>query len=575
MDALLAQGKPIPSAERFELDKQQAMVPMEAGLMFGNAPYATAGDLAGIYYGPGGGGGGAGSAELVQLVRQQGDLLKDVSASLQLLSTQISDLGRGGLGSGGLSSSKPDAWIATLSQASSDMRSEINSIKALLLAKDGAGAGAGGAEIAAKLSVLETKVDAADAALQASPGSPLDSLLAAAKNGKGDAPAPGGEAGEAGGAAEEAAPATLSPDEVAEQKMDAARRALTKMVEACPADKLKPALSTLLMYFRNLAKEPQVPRYGRIARTNAAYTKALGDVPHHQEFLAAHGFEDRASGGGAARSPTLEWSEEWRNNADAWAVKVLKDSIKNLEAVVNVPAAAASTSANANANANATANANASATDLKQAEAAFLAKEAEPSKSEPSKSEPSKTQLSKTSPMPSKAGARSAAPFTAAPFQLPGTPAAASPSPAAPAPAAQAPQAPGQAPGAAAPQDEDRYPLSYAEVMRLVKEGKEPPGIRKIPPSLSMDADNPSQPALQPLPKPWERGPDPSTGRQRVGTPQGKDQSGTYHASLFANDNGEADEEEEEEAALQRGLAAAHLLPVGGTGVEFEELSTE
>jgi hypothetical protein len=91
MDTLLAQGKPVPSAERFELDKQQAMVPMEARLVFGNAPYATGEDLAGIYYGPGGGGGGAGSAELVQLVRQQGDLLKGVSGSLQLLSTQISD----------------------------------------------------------------------------------------------------------------------------------------------------------------------------------------------------------------------------------------------------------------------------------------------------------------------------------------------------------------------------------------------------------------------------------------------------------------------------------------------------
>jgi hypothetical protein len=347
------------------------------------------------------------------------------------------------------------------------------------------------------------------------------------------------------------------------------------MIEACPADKLKPALNTLLMYFRNLAKEPQVPRYGRIARTNAAYTKALGDVPHHQEFLAAHGFEDRAAAVGAARSPTLEWSEEWRNNADAWAVKVLKDSIKNLEAVVNAPQAPAT---------GATVSANVADLKLEQAEATFLAKEVDAGKGEPSRAE-----QGKTTPVPVKAAARPAALFAAAPFQVPGALAAAAPAPAAPAPAAPAPAAPAPAAPAPAapatattalssaapapaapapvPQDENKYPLSYAEVMKMVKEGKEPPGIKKIPASLSMDADNPSKPALQPLPKPWERVPDPSVGHDRAGTPQAKDQSATYNASLFTNDNGEEEEE------LQRGVGVAHLLPVGSSGVEFEELS--
>merc|ERR1711865_828423 len=63
------------------------------------------------------------------------------------------------------------------------------------------------------------------------------------------------------------------------------------------------------------------------------------------------------------------------------------------------------------------------------------------------------------------------------------------------------------------------YPLAFQEVMKLVQEGKDPPGIRKIPEQLSSDAQkflgstsiNPETAAIQApaapmvtVPKPWE-----------------------------------------------------------------------
>lgn len=43
------------------------------------------------------------------------------------------------------------------------------------------------------------------------------------------------------------------------------------------------------------------------------------------------------------------------------------------------------------------------------------------------------------------------------------------------------------------------------EVMKMVKEGKEVPGIKQIPNQLSVDARRPSASKLTPPVKPWEK----------------------------------------------------------------------
>lgn len=50
--------------------------------------------------------------------------------------------------------------------------------------------------------------------------------------------------------------------------------------------------------------------------------------------------------------------------------------------------------------------------------------------------------------------------------------------------------------------------LSFAEVLRLVRSGREPPGVRH--PRASPTGDSPTASRLPPPPKPWERRPGPA-----------------------------------------------------------------
>ncbi|CAM9900380.1 unnamed protein product [Bubo scandiacus] len=54
---------------------------------------------------------------------------------------------------------------------------------------------------------------------------------------------------------------------------------------------------------------------------------------------------------------------------------------------------------------------------------------------------------------------------------------------------------------------------SFAEVLRLVRSGREPPGVRR--PLASPTGDSPTASRLLPPTKPWESRPGPTGGSQR------------------------------------------------------------
>jgi hypothetical protein len=61
--------------------------------------------------------------------------------------------------------------------------------------------------------------------------------------------------------------------------------------------------------------------------------------------------------------------------------------------------------------------------------------------------------------------------------------------------------APDQAAGAVA----ETQPMSYVDVMKMVQEGKTPPGVKQIPNRLTADAQElAGQETSTPPPKPWE-----------------------------------------------------------------------
>ncbi|KAI9178986.1 hypothetical protein H9P43_005648 [Blastocladiella emersonii ATCC 22665] len=73
--------------------------------------------------------------------------------------------------------------------------------------------------------------------------------------------------------------------------------------------------------------------------------------------------------------------------------------------------------------------------------------------------------------------------------------------------AAAAASAPAPAPAPASPEPtaaatEPAYPASFAEIVRLVSEGKPVPGVREIPDKLNDAAPTPA--TLAPRRKPWE-----------------------------------------------------------------------
>mmetsp|Transcript_7558 Transcript_7558/g.13178 ORF Transcript_7558/g.13178 Transcript_7558/m.13178 type:complete len:765 (+) Transcript_7558:174-2468(+) len=485
VEALAGQGKPIPSLESYQAAKDVSLVPMEPSSMFGDAPYATPEGTLGTYTGN-----SAQNDELKATMKQQTEVLQDVASSLKDLASQLTELKTSNALEAKRSSADP--WVASLTQSTSDLKAEMGLIKSLLLNHSG-----DNKQISEAIEAIEKKSAATTASATQSQ---LDSLINASKIDRTPSPAVAGQEVAEGEKKEAKGP---SDEEILQEKLHGAREALTKFTAACPEPKLRPAVNMLLMYLRNLAKEPHTPRYGRIARANQSFIRALGDLDHVVSFLNALGFEEKSQVTGVSSSnATLEWSNEWRENHDKWAVKVLEDAITNLEAVAKSVTPGVSKPAVVTTEAGAAKSSKEE--DKAPAQSSELVKEAVPT----------------------------AAGFTAPAFQIPGatgepvnsnpvTELAAGTSATGNGSAHQGREETHALPattnaivtssGVEQPEanvessaDEPKYPLSYAEVFQLVKEGKDPPGIKKIPDELSVDAANPSISSVTPVRKPWE-----------------------------------------------------------------------
>ena len=124
-------------------------------------------------------------------------------------------------------------------------------------------------------------------------------------------------------------------EDILQNKLNAARTSLTKMLEYCPKENILPVINLLLMYFQNLVNHSKIPRYWRISRNNRNFKKILAPIEYVNEFFNANGFFlCKQTNHFGKSSQILEWSPEWRENTDNWSLDVLKDSIYNLRTVV-------------------------------------------------------------------------------------------------------------------------------------------------------------------------------------------------------------------------------------------------
>jgi hypothetical protein len=245
-----------------------------------------------------------------------------------------------------------------------------------------------------------------------------------------------------------------------DKHIKASREALAKMcVGAENKADLAKGLNMLLMYIRNLRKDPDVPRFRRIAKQNSNYKKSLESVKGHVEFLQSLGFVER-SGGYAGRNAggVLEWSEEWLSSAADWANDVLDDAITNLEAAkkdVNETNSPARENPAADAATLPASNVSAPSPAVSQSSSAMQAAHAVISGG----GEETKSNSDATPDVPLSTGEEAAA----------------------------------------------AQPMSYVDVMKMVQEGKTPPGVKQIPNKLSADANElAGQATSTPPPKPWE-----------------------------------------------------------------------
>lgn len=420
------------------------------------------------------------NGEIVQLrraVEEQSTNVRDVLASLKdvLLAMKEKSNGEGGLSN--------DVNLPALLQAmqnASDIKSELSAIKTLLLASFMRGGGVsvtttggGGADESQK-QMLENLLTSM--ALPVTTNSSAQAMLASLTD-KNDA-----SVLNASTASAAAAETNDEEDEDAKKMregMEKARQALGSMVTGCADDDLlSSACGMLLMFLKNLLKEPSNPRYRRVAKGNANFKKALDPVNGYLEFFEAVGFEERGSS-------QLELKQEWVENLEtlandpastsSWAKAILDDAVANLEAIREQRSPYVSTMA------------------------------AVPSVVAPT---PGPVVAAAVAPPP----VTKLPPVVAAKWQVPSSASAVSatrsvsttPPPAVitkelPPPVVAVVSSPADAPNGSA---EPAYPKTFAEIIRLQQEGIKPPGIKEIPDRLS--ADEPSKPNKNSVPKPWE-----------------------------------------------------------------------
>ena len=250
----------------------------------------------------------------------------------------------------------------------------------------------------------------------------------------------------------------------------AVREAVAALSSRAAPGGVADACQFIAMLARNLLASPSVPRYRRVATSNASYRACVADVPGAADALAAIGF--RLGAGGAYH----EWT--WDHEDVAANAPALEAAIATLDAAAVVAKAGSKAAAGEGGGA-----------------AALLS--------------PTRGGLAQP---PSGSGggeAATAAGAVAGGAPPPGTPVApardalgvggATAALAAPPLPPPEPPTPAAVAGPAPP-----YPPSFSEVMQLVQTGVDPPGIAAVEARLSSSAPTPA--AAPPLPKPYAVG---------------------------------------------------------------------
>jgi len=265
----------------------------------------------------------------------------------------------------------------------------------------------------------------------------------------------------------------VDPNELKKKEhLEKSREALATMMNDCPDDDelLSAGCGMLLMFLKNILKDPLNPRYRRVAKGNANFKKSVEPLKGYLNFFESVGFDDR----GVQLELRSEWTESLEISAEnGWAKAVIEDAVLNLEKIREQRSPYVTTGGT-------TTPATAVATSTSSNPPSFT----------------NSPMMKPTTPVPSNLSSASSMKLPE-PMQNPVPP---PPGRVAARPAVQASPDTMSTPAA---EPVPTYPPSFADIVRMQQEGKKPDGIKDIPDRLS--SDEPSRPTLTPLPKPWEQ----------------------------------------------------------------------
>ena len=292
------------------------------------------------------------------------------------------------------------------------------------------------------------------------------------------------------------------------------------------ANKLKIAVNMLEMILKNLVENPDVPRYRKIVMTNRQFKKCLADVEGHEDLLTACGFTKNGK--------NFEWSllpksHEVKDEDMVWARKLHEAVLTHARATIKQLSATEKTEKTEQT----VSTSSGAVTETSSSSTETIVTPIPPVATNTTASAivaPVVTALANV--------VAAAAPIITAPVSTPIATSITSPittpvtepvaainvSTTTTEESAQPVQSPQVTINNTSSEEKvevsnPEYPLAFQEVMKLVQEGKDPPGIRKIPEQLSSDAQkflgstsiNPETAAIQApaapmvtVPKPWE-----------------------------------------------------------------------
>ena len=244
---------------------------------------------------------------LRKAVEEQSSSIKDLVGSLKDVVTQLQDRAK-----------QPDMMQVMMAmQGSGDIKAELASIKTLLLATHLQGRGGQLQHLTENgvgdMSALPLNLSAVEALTKATSPPPPSATASAQAN-----------------------PEEEKEREDAKRESEAiarGREALAKMNAQCQGDEdMVHACNMLIMFIRNVLKEPHIPRYRRIARSNAGFKKSLEPLEGHLQVLEAVGFEEKGA-------TSLEMSPQYVESLESadgrqWARNVLEDMVTNLDSVI-------------------------------------------------------------------------------------------------------------------------------------------------------------------------------------------------------------------------------------------------